>query len=160
MGLEVDMICLGRPLGNGYAVAAVLGIETLRSGAERLLYSSTYIFGAIAFRAAIATLDVYERDNAFAVMERSGRRLLDGIQAAADRHGQQINISGPVTNPTVLYDNDPDGALMERFCAEAAQRGALFHPRINWFISAAHDDTVIDEALAIVDASFAAVANR
>lgn len=160
MGLEVDMICLGKPLGNGYAVAAVLGMETLRSGAEQLLYSSTYLFGAISFRAAIATLDVYERDNAFASMERSGQRLVDGLRAAAGRHGQDINISGPVTNPTVLYENDPSSARMERFCAEAARRGALFHPRINWFLSAAHDDAIIDETLAIAEQSFAAVADR
>jgi glutamate-1-semialdehyde 2,1-aminomutase len=158
MGIEVDMICLGKPLGNGYAVAAVMGIETLRSGAEQILYASTYLFGAIGYQAAIATLDVYERDNAFAKMERSGQRLVDGLHKAAKRYGQVINISGPVTNPTILYENDPAGALMESFCAEAAQRGALFHPRINWFVSAAHDDGVIDEALEIADQAFAVVA--
>lgn len=159
MGLEVDMICLGKPLGNGYAIAAVLGPETLRSGAEQLLYSSTYLFGAICFKAAIATLDVYERDNAFVMMERSGQRLVNGFRAAAERYGQDISISGPVTNPTVLYENDPDSHQMERFCHEAARRGALFHPRINWFLSAAHDEAVIDEALGIVNESFAAVAD-
>ena len=158
MGIEVDMTCLGKGLGNGYAVAAVLGREVLRAAAEQLLYSSTFLFSAVCFAAGTVTLDVYERDDAFARMVRSGDRLVAGLHAAARRHGQEINISGPVTTLTMLYENDPMCAKMERFSHEAAKLGALFHPRINWFMSAAHDDEAVDEAIDIADRAFAIVA--
>lgn len=32
---------------------------------------------------------------------------------------------------------------------EAAARGALFHPNLNWFLNASHDDAAIDEAISI-----------
>ena len=158
MGLVPDMLCLGKALGNGHAIAALMGTETLRGGAERILYSSTYLFGAVCCRAAIATLDIYERDNAFAIMQRAGERLITGVKKAAKQYDQRMSFSGPASHPTMLYDNDPDSALMERFCHEAAKRGALFHPRIWSFMSAAHDDASIDEAIDIVGKSFAVMA--
>ncbi len=158
IGLEPDMLCLGKALGNGHATAALMGTAAVRGGAERILYASTYVYSAVCCRAGIATLDVYERDGAFASMQRAGKRLLSGIRKAAAQHGQDIHISGPATHPTMFYNNDPDSGLMERFCSEAARRGALFHPRIWSFMSAAHDDASIDEAIDIADKSFAAMA--
>jgi glutamate-1-semialdehyde aminotransferase len=78
-----------------------------------------------------------------------------GVKQAAREHGQRMNFSGPVTHPTMFYDNDPDSALMERFCHETAKRGVLIHPRIWSFMSSAHDDACIDEALDVVAKSFA-----
>ena len=157
MGLQPDMLCLGKALGNGHGAAALMGTDLYWQGAERILYASTYLYSAVCFQAAIATLDVYERDNAFAAMQRGGERLIAGIGAAARTHGQHIEFTGPVTHPTMLFEEDPDSARMERFCHEAATRGALFHPRIWSFMSAAHDDASIDEAIAIADQSFAAM---
>ena len=159
MGLVPDMLCLGKALGNGHASAALMGTKAWRGGAERILYSSTYLFSAVCCRAAITTLDVYERDNVFATMQRAGERLISGIKKAASHYDQRMSFSGPATHPTMFYDNDPDSALMERFCSEAAKRGVLFHPRIWSFMSAAHDDACIDEAIDVVAKSFAAMAD-
>jgi glutamate-1-semialdehyde 2,1-aminomutase len=124
MGLIPDMLCLGKALGNGHAIAALMGTEPMRRGVECILYTSTYLFGAASCEAGIAVLDVYERDNAFAKMQRAGERLIAGIQKAATAYGQKISFSGPSTQPTMLYDDDPDLVLMERFCYEAAKRDA------------------------------------
>lgn len=157
MRLAPDMLCLGKALGNGHATAALMGTDAVRGGAERILYTSTYLYSAVCCRAGIATLDVYERDNAFARMQRAGERLIAGIGKAAPEYGQNISFSGPATHPTMLWDDDADAAKAERFCHEAAKRGALFHPRIWSFLSAAHDDAAIDEAIAIARESFAAM---
>ena len=155
LGIKPDLLCLGKTLGNGYSVAAVMGTKSIKGGAERLLYTSTYIFSAVCFKAGVATLDIYERDNAFQTMTRAGKRLITGIEAAAKKHGQKISFTGPPTHPTMLYDNDPRGALMEHFCHESAKRGALYHPRLPWFLSAAHNDAAIDEGIDIAAKAFA-----
>ena len=80
IGLEPDMLCLGKALGNGYTQAALLGAEPLRSSAEQILYTSTTIFSAVCARAAITTIDVYERINAFDTITRAGKRLIAGIE--------------------------------------------------------------------------------
>ncbi len=159
MGLQPDMLCLGKALGNGHGIAALMGTAAVRGGAERLLYASTYLYSAVCCRAGIATLDVYERDNVFATMQRSGERWVAGVQKAADKYGQSISMSGPATHPTLFYNNDPDMALMESFCSEAAKRGVLIHPRIWSFMSAAHDDASIDESIDVIGQSFEAMSN-
>ena len=157
IGLVPDMLCLGKALGNGHAVAALMGTEPFRPGAERILYTSSYLFSAVCCAAGITTLDVYRRDDAFERMLRAGERLIAGIRAAAAKHGQKISLSGPTTHPTMLYEDDPDSIRMERFCHEAARRGVLIHPRIWMFMSAAHDDASIEESLQIIEQSFAAM---
>jgi glutamate-1-semialdehyde 2,1-aminomutase len=53
-----------------------------------------------------------------------------------------------------------DGGSLERsrtFAAVAARHGAFFHPAHNWFVSAAHEDGDIDQALDAAEAAMAAV---
>jgi glutamate-1-semialdehyde 2,1-aminomutase len=156
LGLQPDLICLGKALGNGYAMAALLGTDALRGAARQLLFTSTSVFGAVALRAAIKTLEVYDRDAAFDRMLRAGERLRAGFLNAAARTDHEIRYTGPPTMPTLLLENDGDGRRIRRFAREAALRGALFHPNLNWFLSAAHDDASIDEALAIALEAFEA----
>ena len=55
-----------------------------------------------------------------------------------------------------LPGDDPRSRVARRFAAEAAKRGALFHPTLNWFVNAAHDDEAIDEAVSIAADALAA----
>ncbi|MEM9566234.1 MAG: aminotransferase class III-fold pyridoxal phosphate-dependent enzyme, partial [Actinomycetota bacterium] len=153
VGVEPDLLCLGKALGNGHAISALLGSEELRPAASRLWFTATFCFEAVAMRAAITTVEVYERDDVFATIDRAARRLRDGVTAAADRFGHTMDYTGPPATPSIVFADDPRSRVARRFAAEAAHRGALFHPTLNWFVSAAHDDAAIDEAIEIaVDA--------
>lgn len=155
IGLDPDIICLGKCLGNGHAIAAIIGKEALRSGAERLLYTSTYLFSAVCAAAGVVTLDIYERDNAFAKIEHAGQRLMDGFMKLGAKHGQKVSVSGPAGTPTLLFDQDPDFVRSERFCHEVAKRGVLLHPRAWQMLSSAHTAPIIDETLDAFDKAFA-----
>jgi glutamate-1-semialdehyde 2,1-aminomutase len=156
LGLEPDLLCLGKGLGNGYAVSALLGTEALRTATRSLAFTASHVFGAVALRAALTTLAVYDREHAFAAIERAGLRLREGLEAAAKAAGHRIRITGPPAMPTLLFDDDPELARGRRFSQEAARRGALFHPNLNGFLGAAHDDAAIDEAVAAAADAFRA----
>jgi glutamate-1-semialdehyde 2,1-aminomutase len=160
LGVHPDLVCLGKALGNGYAMAALMGTKALREAARTLLFTSTSVFGAMALRAATKTLEVYDRDGAFDRMVRAGERLRAGFLAAAAQTGHAIRYTGPPTMPTLLLEGDGDRKRIQHFAREAAQRGALFHPNLNWFLSAAHDDASIDAALAIALEAFEATPRR
>lgn len=108
--------------------------------------------------AALATLRAMEEEGAIARMTAMGQRLRDGLAALAAANGVAIRQTGPVQMPMVLFEDDPDFARGERFCAAALRAGAYFHPRHNMFLSAAHREADIDRALAAAAAGFAAVA--
>ena len=109
--------------------------------------------------AAIATLDELVATDAPAHMHRMGLRLRDGFAQQAAKYGLVLRQSGPPQMPTVLFENDVDWAKGARFCTEAVQRGVFLHHRHNMFLSTAHTEATIDEALSITDEAFAAVAN-
>ena len=70
--------------------------------------------------------------------------------------GHRIRYTGPASMPTLLFEDDPALERGRHFSRQAALRGALFHPCLNWFLNAAHDDDAIDEAIAIAEAAFTA----
>lgn len=156
LGLEPDLTTLGKALGNGHAISALLGREELRRAARKIFYTSTYMFEAAPMAAAMAVLEIYDRDKTFDHIVRMGNRLRDGLVAAAEVAGQRISYTGPVTMPTLLLLDDPQGERQRAFAREAALRGAIVHPSLNWNLSGAHSPADIDETIEIAAAAFAA----
>ena len=157
MGLEPDLLCLGKALANGYATSAILGKQAERAAAETIGFTATYMFSSVAYAAGIATLDVYERENVFEHMQAMGQKLVDGILQAARKCGHDdLILSGPSTMPTLLFQNDRKAKRAKVFAGHAARLGAIFHPRLNWFLSYAHKPSDIEEAIAIARDALAA----
>jgi glutamate-1-semialdehyde 2,1-aminomutase len=152
MGLNPDLLCLGKALANGYSTSVVLGKQSLRQAAEKINFTATYMFSSVAFRAGIATLDIYERDHVFDHLWAMGTKLVDGINQAAMATGHlDLVMSGPPTMPTLLFSNDVKAKRARTFAANASRLGAIFHPLLNWFISYAHKEADIDEAIDIAE---------
>ena len=156
LGFEPDLLCLGKPIANGHAVSALLGTESLRDGARSVGFTATFCFAAASLKASITTLDIYDREDGFEKIQRAGERLRSGLQSAAGESGHRIRQTGPVTMPTLLFEEDPNLEKGRCFSREAALRGALFHPNLNWFLNTAHDDAAIDEAIQIAAEAFRA----
>jgi glutamate-1-semialdehyde 2,1-aminomutase len=98
-------------------------------------------------------------------MERAGALLRDGLARQARAHDLRITQSGPVQLPFLSFAGDRLGAdgTFERgrlFTGEAARRGVWLHPWHNWFLSAAHTEDDIVQALERTDDALGAVRAR
>lgn len=151
LGIVPDMLTLGKALGNGYSISALLGRGHVRQAARRILYTSTYMFETPPMHAAMKVLEIYDRDQGFDHLQAVGRRLRSGILAAAQSTGHRIDYSGPLAMPTLLFADDDDLTKGRRFSREAAGLGAILHPVLNWFLSTAHTEADIDETIAIAE---------
>src|SRR6266513_150961 len=80
-GITPDLVTLGKPMGNGYPVAAVI---TRREIAERLAATtrvfSTFGGNPVAAQAALAVLDVIEDERLVENATRVGARLLSLLE--------------------------------------------------------------------------------
>jgi glutamate-1-semialdehyde 2,1-aminomutase len=158
VGVRPDLSAFSKAIGNGYALAAVTGGDRFRDAATKVFSTGSFWCSSVAMAAGLATLRALRRGEAIPTMQRLGQALRDGLAAGAIRHGLTLRQTGPVQMPMVLFDNDPDFAKAETFCAAALARGAYFHPRHNMFLCAAHTDNDVETALHAAEAGFAAAA--
>jgi glutamate-1-semialdehyde 2,1-aminomutase len=157
LGVQPDLSAWSKAIANGYALSAVTGNDSMRDAASRLFVTGSFWCSAVSMAAAIATLDELERIDGPRVMRDLGQRFRAGIANQAAEAGVGLRQSGPPQMPTILFDNDADFAMGERFSAQALKRGIYLHPRHNMFLSAAHTVDDIDFALEATQEAFAAL---
>src|SRR5438093_1892471 len=93
-GITPDLVTLGKPMGNGYPVAAVI---TRRDIADRLAATtkvfSTFGGNPVAAQAALAVLDVIEDERLVENAARVGGRLIRALeQLGAEVRGRGLLI--------------------------------------------------------------------
>jgi glutamate-1-semialdehyde 2,1-aminomutase len=160
LGVRPDLSAWSKAIANGYPLAFVSGSEPLREPATRVYGTGSFWCGGVAMAAALATLDVLERGDAVAHMARMGTRLRTGLDEQARRHGVGLRQSGPPQMPLVLFEGDTAFERGMLFTDVALRHGVYLHPRHNMFLSLAHSEADIDEALAATDIAMATVAAR
>lgn len=160
LGVRPDLSAWSKAIANGHPLAFVSGAEPLREAATRVYATGSFWCGGVAMAAALATLDVLEREDGPTRMARAGQRLRDGLAAQARRHGLGLRQSGPPQMPLLLFDDDPAFERGTLFCEVALRHGAYLHPRHTMFLSLAHRDEDIDAVLAATEPAMAAVAAR
>jgi glutamate-1-semialdehyde 2,1-aminomutase len=160
-GITPDMLVYSKAMANGYPLSAMLGNEALRKAAREVFVTGTFFTQAVPIAASIATIDEIVRRDAIGHMHRVGKKLCSGLEELARASGLGVTISGPPSIPFMTFTADEGSLARSRtFAAEAARRGAFFHPAHNWFVSAAHRDEDIDVALDAAEAAMTAVAKE
>jgi glutamate-1-semialdehyde 2,1-aminomutase len=148
-GVQPDITCYCKALGNGYPIAAGLGRDELRPAAESVFFTGSFWTAAVPMAAAKATIETLRDEGGIQRMDAMGTRLRNGLDQQARSLGLQVYQSGPPAIPFMSF--------VGVFCGECARRGVFFHPHHNWFMSAAHSEKDIDEALDVTEAAFKVV---
>ncbi len=154
-GVPSDLVVLGKALGNGFPIAAVVGPRTVLAAATRTWISSTLATETVALAAAEAVLEVCESTEALAQLRDAGQRFFAGAQALARRWSGLVTDVGGV--PEFSFFRFADDACSARVAAAAAKRGVLIRRGPYNFPSAAHAPPLIDETLDRLAAAFAEV---
>ena len=159
-GVEPDLAAYSKAIANGYALAAITGNNRFRQAAGEVFVTGSFWYGGASMAAAIATIRELKRIDGPALMKRAGERLRNGLDAQARQYGFELLQTGPAAMPLVQFVGDVDSQTGARFCAEALKRGVYLHHRHNMFISCAHSDEVIDDALSRTEDAFKAISGK
>lgn len=94
-GLEPDLVTMGKPMGNGHPIAAMVARPDIlaRFGSEAR-YFNTFGGNPVSCAAAMATLSVIEDEGLQGNAARSGRYLRDGFRELAARHALIGDVRG------------------------------------------------------------------
>ena len=95
LGLVPDLVTLGKPMGNGHPVGAVVTRREIAAAfAEETVFFSTFGGNPVSAAAALAVLDVLEDER---VLERTivaGASLRDAIRALRPRYPVLVDVRG------------------------------------------------------------------
>lgn len=169
-GVRADLTTMGKVIGGGLPVAAYGGRADLmeRVAPSGPVYQAGTLSGnPLAMAAGIATLDGLSPAVQSAMAGRT-QRLVDGIRAMAAAHGVPCVAASVGTMWGFFFRAAPvhsfadakesDVSFFRAFFHAALERGVFLAPSAfeAGFMSAAHDDAVIDETLARLGAAMEA----
>ncbi|MDQ0036175.1 adenosylmethionine-8-amino-7-oxononanoate aminotransferase [Variovorax boronicumulans] len=132
-GIWPDFLCLSKGISGGYLpLALVMTRDAIYEGfvdddvARSFLHSHSYTGNALACRAALATLDLFEREDALrrnlGRAERLIGRLREGLQGMPVDHLRQRGMI------TAFDVREPGARFAERFHLAARANGLLMRP--------------------------------
>jgi 4-aminobutyrate aminotransferase-like enzyme len=94
-GIEPDMAVMGKPMGNGFPVAAlVVGSDLLSAVPEEVELFSTFGGNPVACAAALAVLAIIEDEDLVANAAAVGSYLRRGLLTLAERHAVIGDVRG------------------------------------------------------------------
>ena len=157
-GVRPDLSAFSKAIANGYPLAAVTGVDSLREAAGSVFATGSFWFASAPMAAAITTITMLRDGPGLDRMRAAGEQLRSGLVSQAAAHGLRVRHTGPVQMPLLRFEDDDDRSLVNAWCTETIGRGVYAHPWHNWFLSAAHDPADIEQALAVTDEAFAVVA--
>ncbi len=169
-GLRPDMTCLGKIIGGGMPLAAYGGKRAIMEKIAPLgpVYQAGTLSGnPVAVSAALAMLKelnagVYEK------LEKLGARLEAGLVASAKRRNIEVCVQRVGSMITMFFTAGPVKTFADAMKSDAKRfgrwHGAMLSRGQYWppsqyeaaFISAAHDDAIIDATIAAADEALAA----
>jgi glutamate-1-semialdehyde 2,1-aminomutase len=174
--LDPDLTCLGKVIGGGLPVGAYAGkreIMALVAPSGPMYQAGTLSGNPLAMTAGLATLRALFADSVFASIATQTTRLVDGIRTRAQAANIPIQAASAGTMFGFYFLKPHAGAIISyesaRQYADPARYAAFFHDMLNrgvyfapsqfeaGFVSAAHDDALIDTTLDAVAAAFAAL---
>jgi 4-aminobutyrate aminotransferase-like enzyme/Ser/Thr protein kinase RdoA (MazF antagonist) len=130
-GVTPDLVTLGKPMGNGHPIAAVITRSEIvdRFGAQTTFFS-TFGGNPVACAAALAVLDVLEDEGLVVNAAEVGEALRAELREVAGRHDAigDVRGRGLMTGVELARDRgsrEPDGALAARVKDEMAEHGVL-----------------------------------
>ncbi|MEQ7802641.1 aspartate aminotransferase family protein [Pedobacter sp. ASV1-7] len=158
-----DISIFAKAMGSGYPISAVVGkkewMELIVQ--SKVIHAGTMNSSNAPIAAALATIEVLEKENPYERMYRLGLKLMDGLRKAAKGTGHNLLVQGlgPMFNTgftdlgsvnnyreTFSYDK----AKLSKFVAAMHDEGIRIIGRGLWYISAVHTEEEIDYTIEVV----------
>ncbi len=164
-----DLVTSAKSLAGGFPLAAVTGRAEVMDAPAPGGLGGTYAGNPVACVAALAVIRAFREEGLLARSQRIGERLTAGLKAIAALAGRgvvaEVRGLGAMVAMELCQDGDPsrpDPELTRRLVAEATRRRLILlscgsHANvIRILVPLTASDQLIDEGLAIIDASLGA----
>ena len=140
---EPDMAMFGKSLGNGYAITAVIGKDSVMQAAQSTFISSTFWTERIGPTAALKTLEIMEREKSWEKITKIGKDIKTKWQTLADSLNLKIIHTGIPALAGFRFEYENNMAYKTLITQEMLKRGFLADNRI--YVSTEHSEKIVDD---------------
>jgi 4-aminobutyrate aminotransferase-like enzyme len=161
-----DILILGKGIGNGFPMGAMLSTSNFAEAIANIGPSSTFGGNPMACAAGLATIEVFDDDEIISSSSTSGDRLLNGLKVLKKKYSFIGDVRGIGCLLAIEFVKDhskktPYNEVTELFYQECLKRNLIPGiPVINLVRIAPPliaDDILIDHALKVMDESLSVV---
>ena len=176
-GVVPDLAALGKIIGGGFPLAAVVGRkELMRHFSQELEGTPEYVLQAgtlngnpIAAAAGLATLSELRKPGTYERLFTTGARLRTGLAEAARKAGLTAQVAGEAPVFEIYFTDRPitdyratltaDRALHAAFTQAMLRRGVV-KAAAKFYVSLAHGDEEVRRTIQVFEEALEAVAQR
>ena len=150
--IDPDILILGKALGNGYPITAVIGKEEVMKYAEKTFISSTFWTDRVGPAAALKTLEIMEKDKSWEKITKLGKYLNNEWLKIAKVNKLSIKIEGlpAISKFTIIGKNF--NAYKTYITQEMLKKNILASNII--YLSVYHDKRILNQYLDILNDLF------
>jgi glutamate-1-semialdehyde 2,1-aminomutase len=174
-GVQADLVTYAKALGNGFPIAAIAGKEDVMMTIEPAgtAQGGTYTGNVVGTSAALATLEVLDKEPVYETLNQRGTALMQGLDSILTEHGIPHVVTGVPAMFSLLLgtEQEPrdfrdylngDGALYEQIAMELIGRGVMpdSDGREPWFLCYSLSQEDVDETLNAFNDSVKAVKEK
>ena len=126
LGFAPDIVTMGKPMGNGYPVAAVVTRpDVMAEFRAQAGYFNTFGGSPVAAAAAAAVLDVIESEGLIDNARRTGALMLKRLRALQHPRVAQVRGRGLFLAVELGRDGQPDGEMAAHLVEAMKAKGVL-----------------------------------
>jgi glutamate-1-semialdehyde 2,1-aminomutase len=151
-----DIAVFAKAMANGYAMAAVIGTETVMQAAQTTFISSTNWTERIGPAAAIATIGKFRREKVAPHLIAIGGQVMEGWERMAHPTGLKLHLSGLPSLCHFSFEHEQELVLTTLFTQLMLDRGYLAYNQFK--PSFAHTSEHVESYLAAVGEVFGILA--
>lgn len=141
--ISPDIVILGKAMGNGFPISAIVGTKEIMDTAQKTFISSTYWTERIGYRAALKVIDIFERDNVPAYLVEIGTYFKKQLQDLFNKKGLNAEVIGLPPVPTIAIKEEKPLTVKTYFTQEMLKKGYLSSNLT--YISYAHNKKIINK---------------
>ncbi|MFP4085552.1 MAG: aminotransferase class III-fold pyridoxal phosphate-dependent enzyme [Desulfobacteraceae bacterium] len=149
-GVIPDLACLGKALGGGMPLSALVGrAPVFESAAGHIHYGPTFKGEVYSFAAARTAIQIYRHEPVAQHVWEYGTRLQEGVNRLCEQVGIAARCLGPPFRMVLAFDEpNPERLRMKRtlYMQELLKAGVVTYNGI-MLPSYAHDDAVLKMTL-------------
>lgn len=144
-GVKSDLACFSKAIANGHAISAVSGKKEIMDYVSDISSSSLYFRSADGFAAALANLNILEKE--IELVHSRAKQLCNGINVLAKKNNVPVKTTGIEMMPFIEFEygcKKKNSYVRRVFCQKMLKKGILLHPHHQWFTCSSMTTSDID----------------